>query len=99
MVLHELQELFLCEKDIIHSDIPIPYKTLYKAKKYGFSNQQISTLKKISISTVEQQLKTYNIKPTFKMVDTCAGEFEAQTLIILKLMKVLMKIKYQIRKK
>lgn len=77
--LHELQELFLCEKDIIHSDIPIPYKTLYKAKKYGFSNQQISTLKKISISSVEQQLKTYNIKPTFKMVDTCAGEFEAQT--------------------
>ncbi len=77
--LHELQELYICEKQITHSDIPFSYETLFKAKKYGFSNQQISTLKQITISVVEEQLKKYNITPTFKMVDTCAGEFEAQT--------------------
>ncbi|MGY3802569.1 carbamoyl-phosphate synthase large subunit [Pigmentibacter ruber] len=77
--LYELKELFDCEQEIIHANLPLEYSTIFKAKKYGFSNQQISELKKLNVNEIENSLIQYKIKPTFKMVDTCAGEFEAQT--------------------
>ncbi|WGL60871.1 carbamoyl-phosphate synthase large subunit [Pigmentibacter sp. JX0631] len=77
--LYELKELFDCEQEIIRANIPLEYSTLFKAKRYGFSNQQISELKNLAVDEIERYLMNYEIKPTFKMVDTCAGEFEAQT--------------------
>lgn len=52
---------------------------LVKAKKSGVSDAQIARLWDISIDEVYEKRMEENITPVYKMVDTCAGEFESQT--------------------
>ena len=52
---------------------------LLKAKKIGFSDEQIAKLKGIEAIDVRKLRNNSNIKPVYKVVDTCAGEFEAET--------------------
>ncbi|MGI8315053.1 carbamoyl-phosphate synthase large subunit [Halobacillus mangrovi] len=52
---------------------------LEKVKKVGFSDQQIA---RVTDKTVEEVLdirREHNIRPVYKMVDTCAGEFASET--------------------
>ncbi len=52
---------------------------LLSLKKEGFSDKQIATsLKKDELDIRKERIKK-NILPTYKMVDTCAAEFKAQT--------------------
>ncbi|MDR1001645.1 MAG: carbamoyl-phosphate synthase large subunit [Clostridiales bacterium] len=53
-----------------------PQKLLFYKRK-GFSDKAIADLLKCSPPKVYELRKTWNINPVFKMVDTCAGEFEA----------------------
>lgn len=46
-------------------------------KKKGASDKGIGTLAKISPRDVYALRKEFNIRPVYKMVDTCAGEFDA----------------------
>ncbi len=50
-----------------------------QAKRNGFSDAQIATLCDSLPDRVREQRKEWGIKPVYKMVDTCAGEFEAIT--------------------
>jgi len=52
---------------------------LLDAKKMGFSDGQIGTITNINAQDVRTIRKKWGIKPVYKMVDTCAGEFEANT--------------------
>ena len=52
---------------------------LLQAKKMGFSDAQIATLADKLPEQVRQLRQQWNIFPVFKMVDTCAAEFEAGT--------------------
>ncbi|MBF0486245.1 MAG: carbamoyl-phosphate synthase large subunit, partial [Candidatus Omnitrophica bacterium] len=54
-------------------------KTLRKAKEWGFSDAQISEIMDISETAVRDFRKKMGIVATFKLVDTCAAEFEAYT--------------------
>jgi carbamoyl-phosphate synthase large subunit len=54
-------------------------KTLTAAKRLGFSDEYISALTGKDERTIRNLRNTNGIKPTFKMVDTCAAEFEAET--------------------
>src|SRR5574344_855209 len=49
------------------------------AKKMGFLDCEISDLTGINLAEVEKYRNDNNIKASFKIVDTCAAEFEAQT--------------------
>ncbi|MEN9752149.1 MAG: hypothetical protein RLZZ600_1196 [Actinomycetota bacterium] len=49
------------------------------AKEHGFSDAQIAQLRGLTESDVRHQRYAANIRPVFKTVDTCAGEFPAQT--------------------
>jgi carbamoyl-phosphate synthase large subunit len=49
------------------------------AKDHGFSDVQIAQLRNMSEAAVRHQRYAANIRPVFKTVDTCAGEFPAQT--------------------
>lgn len=52
---------------------------LWKAKQYGFSDAQIAQFlgkKEVEIRRMRREKK---IKPVYKLVDTCAAEFEAYT--------------------
>jgi len=52
---------------------------LHEAKRYGFSDRQIAKLWGMTEADVRKLRKSYGIEATFKTVDTCAAEFEAET--------------------
>ena len=57
----------------------IPKEVLLKAKKLGFSDRQIAFLLGTDELTIRKLRKKMGIVPVYKMVDTCAAEFEAET--------------------
>jgi len=54
-------------------------RTLRRAKSMGFPDESIAALIKLPPEHVRQGRKIAGILPTYKMVDTCAAEFEAET--------------------
>ena len=71
--LTEIQEIVNIEKE--SSSI----ENLEFLKKNGFSDLQIARLNNLSENEVQQMRIDQGIKPVYKLVDTCAGEFEAET--------------------
>ena len=71
--LTEIQEIVNIEKE--YSSI----ENLEFLKKNGFSDLQIARLNSLSENEVQQMRIDQGIKPVYKLVDTCAGEFEAET--------------------
>jgi carbamoyl-phosphate synthase large subunit len=57
----------------------IPQDLLRQAKEYGFSDVQLAHLLGSDEMAVRERRKKLGIQPTFKLVDTCAAEFEAYT--------------------
>ncbi len=53
--------------------------TLRRAKEMCFADSYIGTLCGMEQSAVKRLRERYGIVPAFKMVDTCAAEFDAQT--------------------
>ncbi len=53
--------------------------TLRKAKEWGFSDAQLAEITGQSETAVRKQRKDMGVVATFKVVDTCAAEFEAYT--------------------
>ena len=52
---------------------------LRKAKQLGCSNKRLAKLSGQTEEYIRNLLSRYNIKQSYKMVDTCAAEFEAKT--------------------
>ena len=50
---------------------------LLNLKKKGFSDKAIADMLRVNPDDVYRLRDIWNIKPSYKMVDTCAGEFEA----------------------
>ncbi|NBO37407.1 carbamoyl-phosphate synthase large subunit [bacterium] len=75
--LHQLLQLVELENQLALK--PESQELLLKAKQDGFTNKAIAALTRQSIEQIESRLVSMNVKPTFKMVDSCAGEFEAKT--------------------
>ena len=57
--------------------LPLPF--YLKAKEMGFLDTEIADLTSIPLEEIEKYRKENNIQAAFKIVDTCAAEFEAQT--------------------
>ncbi|GAB6152391.1 carbamoyl-phosphate synthase large subunit [Desulfosporosinus burensis] len=60
-------------------EAPWDKDALLSAKRLGFADQEIATFWKGTEDEVQQFRQEHRIRPVFKMVDTCAGEFEATT--------------------
>ncbi len=60
---------------------PIPNELLKEAKRIGFSDRQIAALQgeEFPEEKIRAQRKAAGIKPVYRLVDTCAAEFEAYT--------------------
>jgi len=52
---------------------------LLVAKKNGFTDKKISSLTKQSESEIRKFRHKWDIKPVFRLIDTCAGEFDSKT--------------------
>lgn len=50
-----------------------------RAKEMGFLDSEFANLTGVTIEEIEKYKKENNIQAAFKIVDTCAAEFEAQT--------------------
>ncbi len=62
----------------LHSQ-PMTPGLLWQAKRLGFSDEQIRTLTGCLDEPLKRLRQSYNIKPVYKIVDTCAAEFDAST--------------------
>jgi len=67
-------------KDIVKLEIelenrPLDYELYKKAKDFGYLDSEIAAISKVS----EDELKKYDYPASFRIVDTCAGEFHAST--------------------
>ncbi|UFT99747.1 carbamoyl-phosphate synthase (glutamine-hydrolyzing) large subunit [Radiobacillus kanasensis] len=52
---------------------------LKQAKNLGFTNSIIAQLCEVTQKDVQEKLDLYKVQPSYKMVDTCAAEFSADT--------------------
>jgi len=57
----------------------IPQDLLRRAKEYGFSDRQVAHILGLDEGEVRHYRKSQGIEAVFKLVDTCAAEFEAYT--------------------
>lgn len=78
--LMQINELVLLEGLIKRFDIRnLPKDLLVQAKENGFSDMQIAWMLKCTEDEVYEYRKSLGVNRVYKMVDTCAAEFPAQT--------------------
>jgi len=78
--LKEYEALNFLEKEISsHNLESIPKDLLLEAKQKGFADRQIAHMLKCWESEVHKKRRDLNINRVYKLVDTCAAEFKAET--------------------
>lgn len=78
--LKQYEELCALEKEISRYKIDtLPKELLFEAKQKGFADRQIAYMLGCWESEVHKKREELNIRRVFKLVDTCAAEFKAQT--------------------
>ncbi|MFZ9454723.1 MAG: carbamoyl-phosphate synthase large subunit, partial [Bacteroidia bacterium] len=78
--LHQIEELIALEREIETYTLErIPKSLLFEAKQKGYADRQIAHLLRCLESEVYQARITMGIQRVYKLVDTCAAEFEAKT--------------------
>jgi carbamoyl-phosphate synthase large subunit len=73
----KLQNIVNMEKELLSQ--PLTPELMWRAKRLGFADEQIGTLADRLPEQVRQQRHGWNIRPVYKIVDTCAAEFDAST--------------------
>ncbi len=66
-------------EEIVKEQAQLASSDLRRAKKLGFSDRQIAIAKGIKEGEARTERKAAGIIPTYRLVDTCAAEFEAHT--------------------
>ena len=78
--LRQYEKLISLEKVISELTIDsISKEILLEAKQMGFADRQIAHMLGCMESVVYKKRKSLNINRVYKLVDTCAAEFKAQT--------------------
>ncbi|KAB2335350.1 carbamoyl-phosphate synthase large subunit [Bacillus mesophilum] len=75
--LHKFSKIIAFEQQV--KDHPFQYDTAKKAKEMGFADSVIAKLWNCTELDVYEWRKEQNLMPVYKMVDTCAAEFESET--------------------
>ncbi len=78
--LKQYEELYAMEKEISKYNIDtLPRDLMLEAKQRGFADRQIAHMLKCLESEVYKKREEQKVKRVYKLVDTCAAEFVAQT--------------------
>ena len=78
--LHQLREIHEMEGALKKLSLTtIDPGTLRRAKQFGFSDAQLAHILKTDFDTMRTHRKKAGVLTTFRLVDTCAAEFEAFT--------------------
>ena len=75
--LSKLENIVSMEERLLSQ--PLTPELLREAKRLGFSDEQLGTLADRLTEQVRELRHNWNIRPVYKMVDTCAAEFDAAT--------------------
>lgn len=76
----KLEKIVKIAEEIKNSGIAwLDYDLYSRAKKIGFGDSYIANLVNVPLETILELRNKYPIHPVYKIVDTCAGEFEAVT--------------------
>ncbi|MFL5619869.1 MAG: carbamoyl-phosphate synthase large subunit [Gemmatimonadaceae bacterium] len=76
--LAQMQELLEAERAYISLDA-VDAPAMRRMKQLGFSDRQLGDLRDATESDVRAQRWALGVRPAYKMVDTCAGEFPSAT--------------------
>ncbi len=74
-----LNNIVEMERELARATRPLTRELLLQAKRLGFGDPQIARLTATTPEKIRELRKDYGVTPVYKMVDTCAGEFEAAT--------------------
>ncbi len=78
--LAKIKNIVTMERKIAGYDLAtLPVDLLREAKKIGFADREIATLLQTNEAAIRNKRTAAEIKPVYKLVDTCAAEFEAKT--------------------
>jgi len=78
--LEQIEQMIALEHEVSKYRLAdIPRDLLYEVKQMGYADRQVAHLLRCLESEVYSKRKEMNINRVFKMVDTCAAEFEAKT--------------------
>ena len=78
--LNQIEELVELEREIEKYTLDtLPRELMLEAKQKGYADRQVAHLLRCLESKVHAKRKNMNINRVYKIVDTCAAEFEAST--------------------
>lgn len=79
--LREIKKLVQLEEQVQKLNVPedIGFDLLLQLKQNGYSDAQVAWLMRLDEKDIINYRKKLNLRRTYKLVDTCAAEFEAQT--------------------
>lgn len=78
--LKQIEDLILLERRIEKYTLDtIPKELMFEAKQKGYADRQVAHLLRCLESEVHKKRTEMGIKRVYKLVDTCAAEFEAKT--------------------
>ncbi|MFN3234129.1 MAG: carbamoyl-phosphate synthase (glutamine-hydrolyzing) large subunit [Gammaproteobacteria bacterium] len=75
--LNHIYQIVMLENQLKRKELT--EELLLRAKKNGFSDKRIATLRETDEQAIRKQRKEWGITPFVKQIDTLAGEFDAQT--------------------
>ena len=78
--LRQIEEIVTLEKELAAQSLAgLSKAALREAKRFGFSDRQLAHLLRAGEDDVRRRRKADGIEASFKRIDTCAAEFDADT--------------------
>ncbi len=77
--LQNIKEIIDLERQLVGCDGQISKDFMRTLKEHGFSDRQLALILKKKEEEIFMMRSEMNIQPSFKLVDTCAAEFQAYT--------------------
>ncbi|OEJ66565.1 carbamoyl-phosphate synthase large subunit [Magnetovibrio blakemorei] len=77
--LRQIQDIVTAEEALRKSGLPQNAVDLLRAKKMGFSDERLAEITGTNLGKVTTRRIALGVRPVYKRVDTCAGEFPSKT--------------------
>ncbi|MGI5882017.1 MAG: carbamoyl-phosphate synthase large subunit [Dethiobacteria bacterium] len=78
--LYKIEQLILLERELLAAGKDaLTEELLFKAKYYGFADHTLAQILQMEENEIRRLRQKHRIAPVYKMVDTCAAEFDAVT--------------------
>ncbi|MGA3170947.1 MAG: carbamoyl-phosphate synthase large subunit [Chthoniobacteraceae bacterium] len=77
--LHNIRQIALESAHLGGDGASLSREHMLRLKKFGFSDRQLAVAAKLPETEIRKRRKDAGVIPTYRLVDTCAAEFEAYT--------------------